>query len=41
MAFNFEHDVAYDTTRIRCDLDSKEPVEYEEGLKRTLAAASA
>lgn len=40
-AFNFEHDIAYDTNRIRCDLDYKEPVEYEEGLRRTLAAASA
>jgi nucleoside-diphosphate-sugar epimerase len=40
MALNFEHDIAYDTNRIRRDLDYKEPVEYEEGLRRTLAAAS-
>jgi len=40
MPLNFEHDVAYDTNRIRQDLDYKEPVEYAEGLRRTLAAAS-
>ena len=40
MPLNFEHDLAYDTNRIRHDLDYKEPVEYAEGLRRTLAAAS-
>jgi nucleoside-diphosphate-sugar epimerase len=40
MALNFEHDIAYDTSRIRRDLDYKEPVEYAEGLRRTLAASS-
>jgi nucleoside-diphosphate-sugar epimerase len=40
MPFNFEHDIAYDTSRIRRELDYKEPVEYTEGLTRTLAAAS-
>jgi nucleoside-diphosphate-sugar epimerase len=34
--YHFEHDVAYDTSRIRRELDFKEPVEYEEGLRRTL-----
>jgi nucleoside-diphosphate-sugar epimerase len=40
MPLNFEHDIAYDTSRIRCDLGYKEPVEYDEGLRRTLAASS-
>jgi nucleoside-diphosphate-sugar epimerase len=34
-SFHFEHDIAYDTTRIRRDLAYKEPVEYAEGLRRT------
>jgi len=37
MSLNFEHDIAYDTSRIRRELGYKEPVEYREGLKRTLA----
>ena len=40
MPLNFEHDIAYDTSRIRSDLGYKEPVEYAEGLRRTLAASS-
>jgi len=34
--FHFEHDIAYDTTRIRRELAYKEPVEYAQGLRRTL-----
>jgi nucleoside-diphosphate-sugar epimerase len=37
MLLNFNHDIAYDTSRIRQELGYKEPVEYEEGLRRTLA----
>ena len=33
---NFAHNIAYDTTRIRRQLDYREPVDYEEGLRRTL-----
>jgi nucleoside-diphosphate-sugar epimerase len=40
MPLNFEHHIAYDTSRIRRDLGYKEPVEYAEGLRRTLAASS-
>jgi nucleoside-diphosphate-sugar epimerase len=40
MPLNFEHDIAYDTGRIRRELDYKEPIEYAEGLRRTLAASS-
>jgi nucleoside-diphosphate-sugar epimerase len=35
--YDFRHDIAYDTTRIRKELGYTEPVSYEEGLKRTLA----
>jgi nucleoside-diphosphate-sugar epimerase len=35
--YHFEHDIAYDTSRIRRELDFREPVEYEEGLRRTLS----
>jgi nucleoside-diphosphate-sugar epimerase len=35
-AFNFAHDIAYDTTRIRRELGYREPVTYAEGLRRTL-----
>jgi nucleoside-diphosphate-sugar epimerase len=34
--YNFEHDIAYDTSRIRRELGYTEPVEYAEGLRRTL-----
>jgi len=33
--FRFEHDIAYDTTRIRRELGFEEPVSYREGLERT------
>jgi nucleoside-diphosphate-sugar epimerase len=39
MPFNFEHDIAYDTSRIRRDLGYEEPVGYADGLTRTLAAS--
>jgi nucleoside-diphosphate-sugar epimerase len=34
-SFDFSHDIAYDTTRIRHELGYREPVDYEEGLRRT------
>jgi nucleoside-diphosphate-sugar epimerase len=34
--YDFRHDIAYDTTRIRTELGYKEPIPYEEGLKRTV-----
>jgi nucleoside-diphosphate-sugar epimerase len=40
MRFNFEHDIAYDTSRIRRELGYTEPVEDAEGVRRTLAASS-
>jgi nucleoside-diphosphate-sugar epimerase len=40
MPLNFEHNIAYDTSRIRRDLGYKEPIDYAEGLRRTLAASS-
>jgi nucleoside-diphosphate-sugar epimerase len=36
--YDFRHDIAYDTTRIRTELGYKEPVTYSEGLARTLRA---
>ncbi|HZR23927.1 MAG TPA: NAD-dependent epimerase/dehydratase family protein [Vicinamibacterales bacterium] len=38
--FHFEHDIAYDTSRIRRQLGYAEPVGYAEGLRRTLASAT-
>lgn len=35
----FEQDVVYDSTRIRRELDYREIVSYEEGLRRTFAAS--
>ena len=35
-AFHFEHHIAYDTSRIRQELGYVEPVDYQEGLRRTL-----
>lgn len=37
--YDFRQDIAFDSTRIRTELGYQEPVSYEEGLKRTLAAA--
>ncbi len=34
--FNFDQDIVYDTSRIRRELGYREPVEYHEGLRRTL-----
>ena len=34
--FNLAQDIAYDTTRIRAELDYVERVSYHEGLRRTL-----
>lgn len=34
--YDFRHDIAYDTARIRTELGYKEPVSYSEGLARTL-----
>jgi nucleoside-diphosphate-sugar epimerase len=39
VGFDFRNDIAYDTTRIRKELSYVEPVSYEDGLKRTLAAS--
>ena len=36
--FNFQQDVAYDTTRIRQELEYREIVPYKEGLQRTFGA---
>jgi nucleoside-diphosphate-sugar epimerase len=33
---NFDQDIVYDTTRIRCELGYTDLVDYEEGLRRTL-----
>jgi nucleoside-diphosphate-sugar epimerase len=38
--YDFRNDIAYDTTRIRRELGYVEPVSYEEGLRRTLAASA-
>ncbi len=38
--FHFEHDIAYDTTRIRQQLGYTELVDYAEGLRRTFAGSS-
>lgn len=35
-SYDFRHNIAYDTTRIRKELGYTEPVSYEEGLRRTL-----
>lgn len=35
--FDFEQDIAYDTSRNRNELGYREPVTYDEGLKRTLS----
>jgi nucleoside-diphosphate-sugar epimerase len=37
--FDFTQDIAYDTARIRAELGYREPVSYEEGLRRTLTRA--
>jgi len=34
--YDFCHNIAYDTTRIRSELSYSEPVSYDEGLRRTL-----
>jgi nucleoside-diphosphate-sugar epimerase len=34
--YNFEQDIAYDTSRIRGELNYAEPVSYAEGIRRTL-----
>jgi nucleoside-diphosphate-sugar epimerase len=39
-AFDFAHDIAYDTTRIRRELSYREPVGYEEGLRRTMGLSA-
>ena len=39
-AHNFEQDIAYDTSRIRNELNYEEPVGYAEGIRRTLAPLS-
>lgn len=36
--FDFDQDIAYDTGRIRAELGYREPVSYEEGLRRTLGS---
>ena len=35
-AFNFEQDIAYDTSKIRSHLGYRERVEYREGIRRTI-----
>ena len=37
---HFEHDIAFDTTRIRRELNYDEPVPYAEGIRRTLGNRS-
>jgi nucleoside-diphosphate-sugar epimerase len=37
----FAQDIIYDTSRIRSELSYAEPVSYEEGIRRTLAASRA
>lgn len=39
MALNFDHNIAYDTSRIRRELGYREPVREVEGIRRSLAAA--
>jgi nucleoside-diphosphate-sugar epimerase len=39
--FHYEHDIAYDTGRMRRELSYREPVDYAEGLRRTLAGNTA
>jgi nucleoside-diphosphate-sugar epimerase len=39
--FNFAQDIAYETRRIRSELGYVEPVDYEEGLRRTLESLKA
>jgi nucleoside-diphosphate-sugar epimerase len=36
--YNFQQDIAYETTRIRKELGYSEPVSYEDGLNRTLSS---
>jgi nucleoside-diphosphate-sugar epimerase len=36
-AYHYSHDLAYDTSRIRSELDYKETVSVDEGLRRTIA----
>jgi nucleoside-diphosphate-sugar epimerase len=38
--YNFAQDIVYDTSKIRSQLEYCEPVEYEIGIRRTIAAAS-
>jgi nucleoside-diphosphate-sugar epimerase len=40
-AYDFPHDIAYDTTRIRSELGYKERIPYGEGFKRTLRTTQA
>jgi nucleoside-diphosphate-sugar epimerase len=40
MLANFEQDLVYDTSRIRDELGYREPVSYNEGLRRTLTTPS-
>lgn len=37
---NFEQDIAYDTTRLWRELGYREPIEYAEGIRRTLSTGS-
>ncbi len=37
--YNFDQDIAYDTTRIRTELGYTEPVPEQEGMRRTLSSA--
>jgi nucleoside-diphosphate-sugar epimerase len=37
---HFDQDIAYDTTRLRCELGYKEPIAYAEGIRRTLRASA-
>src|ERR1700761_4617257 len=37
-AFNFAQDIAFDTTRIRRELGYREPIAYQEGLRRTFSS---
>ena len=36
--YNFAQDIAFDTTRIRDELNYREPIDYDEGIRRTLSA---
>jgi len=39
-SYNFEQDIAYDTSRIRKELGYAEPIPYEEGMRKTLESLS-